>query len=400
MNKKISIIVLWIAGIFLLSACNNPKPADQSEEHHEEHESAGDIAQLTAQQQQAIGLALGHIENRHLNTSVKVTGRLELPPQYHAVVSTFMGGNVKKINVIEGDYVKEGEVLAWLEHLDYIELQQNFQQLVSSLVYLKEEFQRKKILYEKQVSSAKSYQNAAAQYQSAMARYRGMKQKLQLLGLSPDAVEDGKISAAIAVRSPISGYVKAINISTGQYAATQAELFEITNNEHVHADFMVYEKDAHKVKKGQRIRFTVANMPEQVLQAEVFSVGKTVEEDPRAVHVHADIITPEAELIPGMFVNGRLQIDSITQPALPEGAIVHEGEHYYIFVKRPEQADGDDPKADVTTFQKVEIATGVSDQGFTAIRLLQPLPDSALVVIKGAYYLLAEMTKEQNEHSH
>lgn len=400
MNNKKNIILLWIAGAFIFTACNNSTPAGQSDEHREEHAAGGDIARLTARQQQAIGLRLGHIEHRHLSTSVTVTGRLELPPQYHAVVSTFMGGNVKRINVIEGDYVKEGEVLAWLEHLDYIELQQNFQQLVSSLAYLREEFQRKETLYENEVSSAKAYQDAAARYKSAMARYRGMKKKLQLLGLNPEAVENGKISAAIAVRSPINGYVKAINVSTGQYAATQAEMFEITNNEHVHADFMVYEKDAHKVKKGQHIRFKVANMPEKVLQAEVFSVGKTVEEDPRAVHVHADIITPEAELIPGMFINGRLQVDSITQPALPEEAIVHEGERYYIFVKRPERPNGDGTETGLATFQKVEITTGVSDQGFTAVSLLQPLPDSALVVTKGAYYLLAEMNKEQNEHSH
>lgn len=399
-NKIKSLLILVLTG-WVFSACNNSTPADQPlakapAQHKESSITNEGLVWLTPQQQKAIGLELGQIEKRNLNASVKVTGQLELPPQYKAVVSTFMGGNVKKVNVIEGDYVSKGEVLAVLEHPDYIELQQSFQQVASSLAYLKEEYQRKKALYEQQVSSAKDYQKAAADYNSAMAHYSGLQAKLQLLGLNPEAVAKGQISSIIAIKSPISGYVKAINVSTGQYAAPQADMFEITNNDHVHADFMVYEKDIYKVDEGQIVRFTVANMPDKVLQAKIFSVGKTFESDPRAIHVHAEIITPKAKLLPGMYVNGRLQVNDVEVKSLPQGAIVSEGDKSYIFIKESEGINPHNQQDSATAFQMVEITTGVTDQGYTEVNLLSPLPDSTIVVTKGAYYLQADMTKEEN----
>lgn len=406
MKNNIKYLTVLLLIILVFSACNNAKTAEHQEETHgheqeDKHATPEGIVWLTLQQQKAIGLELGRVQERNLSTAIKITGRLELPPQYKAVVSTFMGGNVKEVKVIEGDQVRKGEVLATLQHPDYIELQQAFLQLVSSMTYLKEEYQRKKTLYEKQVSSAKAYQKAAADYHSAKAHYKGMKKKLELLGLDSEAIEEGKISASIAIKSPINGYVKAINISTGQYAAPQANMFEITNNAHVHADFMVYEKDADKVKEGQIIRFTVANMPDKILQAKVFSVGKTIEEDPRAIHVHADIITPVTELIPGMYINGRLQVDDTKVKALPQGAIVKDGNKRYIFVKESNKKTSDKHEdSSGTAFQMVEITTGITDQGFVEIHLLHPLPDSTLVVTKGAYYLQADMSKEENEHSH
>ena len=46
----------------------------------------------------------------------------------------------------------------------------------------------------------------------------------------------------VPLRSPIEGYVQKVEIKTGQYVEPQTELFEIVNTEHVHADFMVFEK--------------------------------------------------------------------------------------------------------------------------------------------------------------
>lgn len=384
----------------VFSACNNSKPEQVKENISGQTDTSqttkDELVWLTIHQQKAIGLELGHIEERNLNSSVKVTGRLELPPQYRAEVSTFMGGNVKEVKVIEGDYVKKGQVLAVLEHPDYIELQQNFQQLTSSLDYLKEEYQRKKTLYGKEVSSAKDYQKASADYKAAMANYRGMKEKLQLLGLNPEAVEKGSISATLAVRSPINGYVNTINVSTGKYVAPQATMFEITNNAHVHADFMVYEKDIYKVEEGQIVNFTVSNLPDKILQGKIFSVGKNFESDPRAIHVHADVITPNVKLLPGMYVNGRLLVNDVKVRSLPQSAIMSEGDKNYIFIKVKEGINPKDQQDSVTAFKMMEITTGVTDQGYTEINILQPLPDSTIVVTKGAYYLQAEMTKGEN----
>ena len=52
--------------------------------------------------------------------------------------------------------------------------------------------------------------------------------------------------------------------------------FMIVNTDHIHADLMVFEKDVHKVKKGQDIFFSVQSVPGATLSAKIYSVGKTV----------------------------------------------------------------------------------------------------------------------------
>jgi biotin carboxyl carrier protein len=58
---------------------------------------------------------LGEIKQVSLGSTLKVNGQLELPPQNKASVSAIIGGRVESVAVIEGDYVKKGQVIAILE---------------------------------------------------------------------------------------------------------------------------------------------------------------------------------------------------------------------------------------------------------------------------------------------
>lgn len=402
MKANIKVILTLLICSTILYSCQSTTNEHAEESRHEEtihghkNESPNEVI-LTQRQQEAIGLKLGTIEKRPLQTSLKVSGILAIPPQYKAEVSTFISGNVKNIKVREGNYVNKGQTLAILQHPDYIELQQNFQKAASALNYLKEEFERKQTLFNKEVGSAKGFQKAKADYQTAQSKYHGLKEKLQLLGLNPQQIKNGKIFSSISLRAPISGYVTSIHVSTGQYVTPQEGLIEISNNSQIFADFKVYEQDLDKVKKGMTIHFEMANRPGHTIEAEVTSIGKQLDQNHRAVHIHADIIAPSSNILPGMYVNGSLVSDSLMVPTLPHDAVISEGTQSFIFIAdvHPEtQTDS------TTTFKMVEIATGASNEHFTEVKLLTALPKGAQVVTQGAYYLKADMTKEQNSHSH
>ena len=74
---------------------------------------------------------------------------------------------------------------------------------------------------------------------------------------------------------------------------------------------MVFEKDVHKVKKGQKVSFTIQSAPDTELTAEIYSVSKTFEDNPKAVHVHAEIENKKGNLIPGMYIQGKIQVESV-----------------------------------------------------------------------------------------
>ncbi|MFV0483945.1 MAG: efflux RND transporter periplasmic adaptor subunit [Bacteroidales bacterium] len=423
MNLLKSIIILVLLSA-LMSCGGGNKQGKTAEPEHEEHsEGEEGVVKLSEKQRDALGLKLGTFEQRNLTTLVKTNGQLEVPPAASASVTAIIGGNVKSIKVFQGDKVRKGQVLASLEHPDYISLQEDYAEVANRLDFLELEYERQKKLFENNVGAGKDFQQVKAEFATARAKAEGLKARLRLLHLSPEDAKIGKISSSVNIFSPISGYVNEVNISLGTYANSEEELFNLTNNQEIHADFMVYENDVHLIKVGQKIDFTVSNRPGEELTATIFAIGKEFEPNTRAVHVHATIDKNPGNLIPGMYVSGNIHTDKNYVPALPNEAIVSEGTKSYIFIldKKGTAHDDDDSHdkaeehehsgneehshddkkhAHSIAFRMIEVITGKQDNGYTAVTVLEALPDNAEIVLNSAYYLLAEIGKEETEHAH
>jgi len=429
MKTKIFIAIITVA---TLISCSSNKKSNQEEDVHEEDPVEG-VVILNKNQQEALNLKLGNFMMRNLTTVVKTNGQLEVPPSSSADVTAIIGGNVKSIKVFHGDKVSRGQLLAVLEHPDYIILQEEFSEVANKLEYLEKEYERQKELFENNVGAGKDYQQAKSEYNTAKAKYAGLKSRLQMINLSPDKIEEGIISNTVNILSPINGFVNDINIKVGSYADAKDILFEVTDNSAIHAYFMIYEKDVHLVKEGQKVHFTVSNRPDEELTATVFAIGKEFEANSRAVHIHANINEKVSGLISGMYISGHLHTDEKFTRTLPNDAIVTEGTKSYIFIqdnealesKTNDEHDGHDhgteEKADAHTendehsghdndsghnnnremaFRMVEVIIGLKDDGYTEIHLIDSLPKNTNVVMNAAYYLLADMKKEETEHDH
>lgn len=424
---KTKIIMAFVVAATLMSCNTKNKTANESEEH-EEHGSEG-VVVLNENQRKALNLKLGTFQMRNLTTVVKSNGQLEVPPASSAEVTAVIGGNVKEIKVFHGDRVKKGQLLAVLEHPDFIILQEEFAEVANRLEYLEQEFERQKELFENNVGAGRDYQQAKAGYNTAKAKYEGLKSRLQLINLSPAQIKEGIISNTVSILSPINGFVNEVNIKVGSYVDAKDILLEITDNSAIHADFMVYEKDVHLVKEGQKVHFSVSNRPGEELTATIFAIGKEFEANSRAVHVHAKINEKVSGLIPGMYISGHLHTDEKYTRTLPNDAIVAEGTKSFIFIldkqalekhghneldksdekhvgeenhEGHEHGDGDDDdaKEEKMAFRMVEVIPGLKDDGYTEIKLINPLPENIQVVMNAAYYLLADMKKEETEHDH
>ncbi len=390
-----------------LISCNSDNNNNHAGEKHEEAGTEG-VVILNEKQRNALNLKLGAFQMRNLTTVVKTNGQLEVPPSSRADITSIISGNVKEVKVFHGDKVKKGQLLAVLEHPDYISLQEDFSVIANNLEYLKKEYARQKELYENNVGSGKEYQKVKSDFNIAKAKYEGLKSRLQLLNISPEKVIEGIISSTVGIISPINGYVNEININVGKYVDARDIMMEITDNNAIHADFMIYEKDVHLIKEGQRVHFTVSNRPDEELTASVFAIGKEFEENSRSVHIHANIDNKFTDLIPGMYISGHLHTNENYTRTLPNEAIVTEGTKSFIFIldseaieeqDNHEEGESDEDHHDMA-FRMVEVIEGQKDDSYTEIHLLETLPENTLIVMNAAYYLLADMNKEETEHEH
>jgi cobalt-zinc-cadmium efflux system membrane fusion protein len=388
----------YIFGLLLtliLTSCQEKKQAG-GEKEHLEHEAPENMVVLNKAQRETLGLNLDTLSKRNLSTVIKLNGQLTIPPSSSANVTVGIGGNVKAINVFEGDKVHKGQVIAWLQHPDYINIQEEFAKTAHQLDYLKQDYLRQKELFENKAVSAKIFQKTKADYLATKAKYAGLKSRLLLLNLSPQKVKAGQISSRIPVLAPINGYVNKINVHIGDYINPDKHLFEIIDNGAVHPDFNVFEKDIFRLKKGQLIHFTVADRSGKEYSAKIFAIGKVLDASSRSIPVHAKMLEKDQSLVPGMFVTGHLHTDNQYVTALPNDAIVKDGDKFYIFVlDTHDDAGHTNDKSGEMHFKMIEVIPGANDENYTEIHLINPIPKGQKIVMNKAYYLLADMNKSE-----
>ena len=175
----------------------------------------------------------------------------------------------------------------------------------------------------------------------------------------------------------------------GQYIGPGQPVLAITDNSALHIDLTVFEQDISKVHTGQKVTFSIANDPHGTHDAEIFGVNQAFEHGQQAIVVHARMDNTEDRLLPGMFIDARIQVAEDSTLCVPTPAIMSNGDDHYIYVEH-----------EPNTFLQVQVRTGATDQGYTAIRPLAELRPDAKVVVNGAYYLLSQLTKGSGEHAH
>ena len=391
--KMLTVLVL----IIFASACGSKESDNNSNSQEQktdvkELKNESEEVMLSEQQFDALRMKIDTLALRNMSGYVEANGSLEVPPQNEAAITTVVGANVVSIEVIEGDKVNKGQIVAYLSHPNIIKLQTDYLNAYSNSNFLKKNYERQQKLYDAGVGSGANFQKAEAEYDVSKAMVNGLQAQLKILNINTYSVRNGTIAQRITLLSPIEGFVQKVEVKTGQYVEPQTELFEIVNTHHVHADLMVFEKDVHKVKEGQKVNFTVQSIPDTELTAEIYSVSKTFEDNPKAVHVHAEIENKKGNLIPGMYIQGKIQVDNSKTKAIPESAIIKEGERFYVFSAEKENKDW--------SFKPIEVVLGTKDGNWVSVQFTEDIDDKTQFAHNNAYYLIAEMKKGEAEHEH
>ncbi len=417
--KKAKYKVLIAALIIIMASCNNKAESGtgtEKEEVHtdEESSSANKEVELNEAQYLASEISFGTFSTKNLSEVINATGYTKLPPQNQAEVSVYVSGIVKTINIIEGQYVKKGQVIATIESPEFTRIQEQYLTTKSNLEYLRLEYERQRILSSEGVNSQKQFQKAKADYDAERARYNSLLQQLNTMNINPN---HGAVST-VPVVAPISGYVTEVDIKIGSNVQAGTALTTIVDNSKLHVDLLVYEKDLQKVKVGQKVRFVLTNQDNSEIIGQIFSIGKAFENETKSVAVHADIPNEKQQLISGMYVNALIDVGRNTVNALPSDAIVKAEGREFIFIlegvheetvqeDKHEHKEGEKHEEGETGkkekkyhFQRIEVKTGTSQLGFVQVTALQELPADAQIVLKGAYYIQSHLLKSEGGGGH
>lgn len=341
------------------------------------------VAKLTPEQMRNAGIAMEFPKMTQISSVLRLSGRIDVPPQNMVSVSAPLGGYLKSTNLLPGMPVQKGQVLAVLEDQQYIQLQQDYLAGSARMKYLQTEYERQKALNTSKSVSDKTYQQAEADFRAQEVTVSALAEKLRLAGINPHRISTDRISRSINVYSPISGYVSRVNVNIGKYLAPTEVLFELINPSDIHLALKVFEKDLDKIRKGQQVLAFTNSRPDRKLACEVILVSKDLSPE-RTAEVHCHFQKYEPDLLPGTFMNAELALESRQATVLPDDAIVSFEGKEYIFIPGKEG------------FAMTAVQTGNSENGVTEILSPANLPYTRCVT-KGAYSLLMFLKNKSDE---
>jgi len=383
---KYSLISKFFYSVIILAlvSCNGGTKTSEESKGVEEN-LPEDIVEMRADQIKLANIEMGLIEYRSLSATLKVNGVVSVSPQNLATVCMPMGGFVKSTSLLPGNSVSKGQTLAIVENQDFIDIQQNYLEAKNKLEFAESEFKRHTELYQSDVYSKQNVQEVTSNYKSLKAQVNAFEQKLLLIGIDPANLQETNISRTVPVVSPITGYVKSVNVNIGKYVSPSDVLFEIVNSDKLLLELTLFEKDAAKVSVGQKIRFFINNETDQH-DAIVYQTGKLINSD-KTYKVFANVISTCKNVLPGMYVNAIIETSGNQVASLPSEAIVSFDDKDYIFVFEKDKVEDGNP---FTEYRMVQVQIGVADGGYTEVFLQQGFDiKSVRVVVKGAYNLLS-----------
>lgn len=257
------------------------------------------------------------VSRRTISSRVKATG--QITPEKKVQISAKVVGEITRLNVREGDRVKEGQILLQIEPDVYeavrnqarAALQQAQEQIRSIEVRLKD---AKRTLHRQQELFE---QGLASQEQLDAARVAVDTETVQL-AVQRHAVEQARSSLKRAeddlkrtiIRSPMDGYVIQLNTEKGETVVPGSTnlpgsvLMTVADMSRIQAEVDVGEVDIVNVQLGQTAEVRVDALEGRTLKGSVTEIATSGVKDPAQGVIHfkvkIDILDPDPALRPSM----------------------------------------------------------------------------------------------------
>lgn len=372
---------LIILVCLLIQSCSGSKTAPVSEAAVEESNEIN----LTQDQLKALGLQFGDPVKTSMSSIITVQGKIDLPPQNLISVNFPLGGYLKSTKLIPGMHVSKGEVIAIMEDQAIVQLQQDYLSAAARLELASLELDRQKALVEARAGTSRALQQAQAEQKLQAVAVRSLQEKLKLIGIDVNALNESNISGQVTVRSTINGYVSKVNVNTGKYVQSTETMFELIDPEDIHVALTLFEKDLPYVQKGNHVSIHFMDEPGKPYEAEVILVNKGLD-DNRTATAHCHFKVHPKNLLPGMFVEAELSVKNKMTDAVPDEAVVRLGNKQYIFIRKSDNV-----------VEMKPVVTGLSKDGKTELVSGHQGVAAGSIVLNQAYKLMGILKNSGEE---
>jgi cobalt-zinc-cadmium efflux system membrane fusion protein len=320
---------------------------------------------------------------------------IEINMDRSAKISPRVTGKAVRITASQGDRVKAGQALAYL---DSVELDQTWADYIKArgkVELTRKNLQREETLFEKKISPEKDVLKAKQELGEAEADLNLAKERFRMLGVNISQFGSSKGNGnhpLIPVTTPVSGVVLEKAITQGEMVSSEKALFTVADLSTLWVVIDIYEKDASRLRLGTGVKVSVTAFPEKTFRGKISYIADVVDESTRTEKARVTVDNSSGLLKPGMFASVLIEATSGGTEriiAVPEEAVVVDGTNTYVFIQTAqEKFKRRDIEAGRTLGNRLEVTSG--------------LKEGETVVAKGAFILKSELKKGEivDEHGH
>jgi membrane fusion protein, multidrug efflux system len=269
------------------------------------------------------------------------SGTATLEAEADAEVIAKVGGEVRRIDVEEGDHVRAGQVLA---QLDDRQLRLQAAQTRAARAKAERDFKRQIELHEKGLVSAGAFEGLKYDLDNQVAA-----DDLAQLNLSYSEI-----------RAPFAGIVSTRHIRLGQEIASGTSLFRVTDPTPLKSNVFVPERELARLKPGQPASISVDALAGRNFPAIVKLVSPVVDAATATFKVTLEVNDPNGDLKPGMFARVGIVFerrpDALTIPRI---ALLDTDGTSNVFVVNQGKAEQRTIKTGLSNAGRIEVVEGL-----------------------------------------
>lgn len=271
--------------------------------------------------------------------SALTTGIVQANAYRATPVISLVGGIVRRVNAELGQTVARGQTMAIVFSDELAQTQSRYLTAQADLEEHHKHHARTLKLLEIGAASTEELEQATTKLRSAESELASQRQRLLLLGLSPQRISSlqssGQVSSEVTLPSPVSGTVIARTANPGEVIQADKEILRIADLSSIWVIGQVYEKDLARIKVGSGASITSEAYPGRVFRGQVSYVDPTLDPATRTAQVRVELANPGQALKIGMYVNVAFAVldgSESTVPVLPASAVQNMNNQQVVFV--------------------------------------------------------------------
>lgn len=342
------------------------------------------------------------VERKYVDAEIRLFGRIEYDPVEQFKVTAYAPGTIDRIYVQRaGQTVRAGDSLFDIHSSELYFLEQELVEVLQDLPYRESLFPSRGQRTERSMRPAVTGAfdpidpNASpaeqAKQKAAWERYGQVRRKMELLGLTREAIDNvvarGRPTGISTVSTPTTGVILEQNAFKGTFVNTGDTVFVIGDPTYMWARLEAYESDFAWLRVGQEAEFQTDAFPGETFHGNVRYIDTTFDPKKRTLTVGVLYINPNSRLAPNMLVRctirARMTANGVATPNLPnqppplvipDTAPLITGERAVVYVAVPGKPD---------VYEGREVTLGPRAKGYYIVR--SGLKRGESVVVNGGF---------------